>query len=112
MLVRGVPIPVVLDVCPEPVPEDVATTAYYVASEAVANAVKHAAAGGIRLRVTRADGHLTVEVHDDGSGGATIEPGSGLAGLADRVAAAGGALSVASRPGSGTSVEAVLPCAS
>ncbi|MEU9016197.1 histidine kinase [Actinomadura sp. NPDC048394] len=112
MLVRGVPIPVVLDVCPEPVPEDVATTAYYVASEAVANAVKHAEAGGIRLRVSRADGHLTVEVHDDGFGGATIEPGSGLAGLADRVAAAGGALSVASRPGSGTSVEAVLPCAS
>jgi signal transduction histidine kinase len=112
MLVRGVPIPVTLDVCGEPVPEDAATTAYYVASEALANAMKHAGAGAIHLRVSRMDGRLSVAVRDDGTGGAAVRPGAGLAGLTDRVAAAGGALTVASRPGDGTLVEAVLPCAS
>jgi signal transduction histidine kinase len=112
MLVRGVPIPVTLDVCGAPVPEDVATTAYYVASEALANAMKHAGAGTIHLRVSRMDGRLSVAVRDDGVGGAAVRPGAGLAGITDRVAAAGGALTVASHPGDGTLVEAVLPCVS
>ncbi|MFU8876287.1 sensor histidine kinase [Micromonospora sp. SL4-19] len=112
MLVRGVPLSVTLDVCTEPVPEDLATTAYYVASEALTNVVKHATATAIHLRVSRADDRLTVTIRDDGVGGARMRPGGGLAGISDRVAAAGGALTVAGQPGDGTLVEAVLPCGS
>ena len=86
------------------------TTAYYVASEAVVNAVRHADPATIALRVARDAGGLTIQVSDDGPGGATLRPGAGLAGLADRVAAAGGGLRLTSPVGSGTLVEAVLPC--
>jgi signal transduction histidine kinase len=106
MMVGRVPVPVRLDLHPDVV----ATTAYYVASEAVVNAVRHAEAATIGLRVATADGSLTVQVSDDGPGGATLRPGAGLAGLADRVAAAGGGLRLTSPLGSGTLVEAVLPC--
>jgi signal transduction histidine kinase len=108
-LVRTVPVTVDLDVCAEELPDDVATTAYYVASEAITNAVKHATADRIGLRVARSNGHLVVRVSDDGRGGASVSTGSGLA---DRVAALGGILRVDSPAGSGTVVEAVLPCAS
>ena len=111
-LVSKVPVPVSLDVAVDDLPDDVATTAFYVASEAMANAVKHASPASIGLRVVRADGRLTVQVRDDGLGGASVRPGAGLAGLADRVAAAGGLLSLVSPAGRGTVVEAVLPCAS
>ena len=112
LLARGIPVPVTLDVRVGDVPDDVATTVYYVASEAVANAVKHADAAAIDIRVEQVDGRLLVRVSDDGSGGARLRAGAGLAGLADRVAAAGGGLQVASPQGRGTVVEAVLPCAS
>ncbi|MFU8853724.1 sensor histidine kinase [Micromonospora sp. SL1-18] len=112
MLVRSVPLSVTLDVCPEPVPEDLAATAYYVASEALANVVKHSRATAVHLRVSRTGGDLTVLVRDDGVGGARVRPGGGLAGLGDRVAAAGGSLRVADQPDNGTLVEAVLPCGS
>ncbi|MEU2611245.1 histidine kinase [Micromonospora sp. NPDC007271] len=112
MLVRGVPLSVTLDVCREPVPEDLATTAYYVASEALANVVKHSRASAVHLQVARTNGDLTVLVRDDGVGGARVRPGGGLAGLSDRVAAAGGSLTVAGGAGDGTRVEAVLPCGS
>ncbi|GAC1610803.1 MAG: hypothetical protein NVS3B26_19640 [Mycobacteriales bacterium] len=94
------------------IPDDIATTAYYVVSEAVANTIKHAGASRIGLRIAQADGHLLVRISDDGQGGATIRPGSGLAGIADRVAAAGGSLRVHGPPTGGTVVEAALPCAS
>lgn len=115
-LASKVPIPVTVevtgDVSVDQLPDDIATTAFFVASEAMANAVKHAHPETIGLRVSRMDGQLTVQVHDDGRGGASLRPGAGLAGIADRVAAAGGALSVSSPAGHGTVVEAVLPCAS
>jgi signal transduction histidine kinase len=111
-LASKVPIPVSLEISPDPLPDDVATTAYYVASEAMANAVKHARPARIDLRVVRADGHVTVRVCDDGLGGACVRPGAGLAGIADRVAAAGGLLSLDSPLGRGTVVQAVLPCGS
>jgi signal transduction histidine kinase len=115
-LASKVPIPVTVDVTGDvsvdQLPDDIATTAFFVASEAMANAVKHAHPETIGLRVSRMDGQLTVQVHDDGRGGASVRPGAGLAGIADRVAAAGGALSVSSPAGHGTVVEAVLPCAS
>ncbi|WP_189250604.1 sensor histidine kinase [Streptosporangium pseudovulgare] len=111
MLADKVPAPVTLDVAADDLPEDVAMTAYYVASEAMTNAVKHAGPVTIGVRVTRSGDRVTVRVSDDGPGGAEIRPGTGLAGLADRVRAAGGALRLSSPAGGGTLVEAELPCA-
>jgi signal transduction histidine kinase len=108
-LVRSVPVTVEMDVHSGPLPDDVATTAYFVISEAVTNAVKHAQATRIQLCVARVDGHVVVRITDDGCGGALL---SAQSGLADRVAALGGSLKVASPRGSGTTVEAALPCAS
>ncbi|MEV8630954.1 ATP-binding protein [Streptosporangium sp. NPDC051023] len=94
-------------------PDDIATTAYFVASEAVTNAVKHADATEIDIVVgDDEDGALRVTVQDDGRGGADPGKGSGLSGLKDRVAALGGRLHITSAPDGGTTVEAVLPCAS
>ncbi|MGW5261143.1 sensor histidine kinase [Microbispora sp. NPDC004025] len=112
MLAGKVPVPVALDVSADDLPDDVAMTAYYVASEAMTNAVKHAGPAAIGVRVSRAGDHVTVRISDDGRGGALMRPGAGLAGLADRVRAAGGALRLSSPEGGGTTVEAVLPCAS
>jgi signal transduction histidine kinase len=111
-LTQGAPVPVRIEVDAEQVPDDLATTAYFVASEAVANAIKHADPKAIDVSVTRADGLLHVRVQDDGRGGATRRDGAGLAGLADRVEAFGGSLRLQSEVGHGTIVEAVLPCAS
>ena len=108
-LVRGVPLSVELKVDDGALPDDVATTAYFVISESLANAVKHAEASRIGLEVARQNGHDVVRVTDDGRGGASL---SGESGLADRVAALGGSLRVASAPGRGTVVEAELPCVS
>ncbi|MEU1779477.1 histidine kinase [Streptomyces abikoensis] len=94
-------------------PDAVATTAYYVASEAVTNSVKHADATCIGVVVDEdGDGTLRVTIRDDGRGGADPHRGSGLAGLRDRVAALGGMLHITCGPGNGTTVEAVLPCES
>jgi signal transduction histidine kinase len=76
------------------------------------NAIKHARPASIDLRVVQAGGNVTVQVRDDGRGGAAARPGAGLAGIADRVAAAGGLLSLDSPAGQGTLVQAVLPCGS
>ncbi|MEV6104805.1 histidine kinase [Streptomyces sp. NPDC051940] len=108
-LIRGVPMPVDVDVHDGVLSDDIATTAYYVVSEAVANAVKHAEANRVGIRVARAEEDVVVRVSDDGRGGAALRAGSGLA---DRVAAIGGSLRVVSPAGRGTVVEAVLPCVS
>jgi signal transduction histidine kinase len=85
-------------------------TAWSVIGEAVVNAQKHAAAHAIEVDVQRRNGDLRLRVHDDGHGGANPD-GPGLRGLRDRVEAARGRLTVTSE-GTGTTVEAVLPCAS
>jgi signal transduction histidine kinase len=108
-LVRSLPLAVEMDVDGDPLPDAVATTAYYVASEAITNAVKHAEATRIELHVVRRDGQLLIRVRDDGRGGARLGLRSGLV---DRVAALGGSVHVASPEGHGTEVEAALPCAS
>jgi signal transduction histidine kinase len=84
-------------------------TAYFVASEAVTNARKHAAATEITIRAVASRGILRVEIADDGRGGADVAAGSGLLGLRDRVEALGGTLEVVSPAGEGTRVTAELP---
>jgi signal transduction histidine kinase len=87
------------------------TAAYFVVSEALTNAVKHARASSVTVRAARRNGTLVVSVRDDGVGGAGATDGSGLVGMSDRVAALGGRLRVKSEPGTGTLVTAELPCA-
>jgi signal transduction histidine kinase len=87
----------------------VEAAAYFVCSEALANAGKHAAASRAQIDVEERDGSLIVSVRDDGRGGATLHGGSGLRGLADRVQALGGRLSVMSPTGGGTQIVAELP---
>jgi len=111
-LARTSPVPVEVRVTAQAVPDAVATTAYYVAAEGLANALKHAEPHSIVVEMTCQDGELRVVVADDGLGGATARSRSGLAGLRDRVLATGGWLAVDSGPGTGTRVEARLPCGS
>jgi signal transduction histidine kinase len=106
------PIPVTVTAVPaDRLPPPVEETAYYVASEALANAAKHAHATTVTIGARRLNGDLLVEVNDDGVGGANPN-GSGLRGLADRVAALDGQLRVHSPAGKGTRITAELPCGS
>jgi signal transduction histidine kinase len=91
-------------------PPTVESVTYYVVAEALANAVKHAGATRATVSLERSGEALTVSIEDDGIGGAELVPGGGLAGLADRVAMAGGRLEVGARAEGGTRVRAVLPC--
>jgi len=111
-LARRTPLPVEVQGPPDGLPPEIETAAYYVVCEAVANAVKHADATRVDVRAERLDGGLVVTIADDGCGGAAATANGGLAGLADRVAAHGGAMSVDSPPGAGTRLEVVLPCGS
>jgi PAS domain S-box-containing protein len=92
-------------------PGPVETAAYFVVSEALTNIAKHAAAAPAQVTVKRHDSTLLVEVADEGPGGAAIDGGSGLRGLADRVAAVDGRLKLDSPPGGGTRISCELPCA-
>ncbi len=108
-LTAKVPLPVEVTLPGERLPAPVEAAAYYLIAEALTNVTKYAAASSARVAVTRLDGTLTVEVADDGVGGADPAAGSGLRGLADRVAALDGTLVVESRPGEGTCVRAEIP---
>ena len=87
----------------------VEATAYFVVSEAIANARKYAAPTAVQVRVGLSGSMLHVEVADDGPGGAVARPGSGLEGLHDRVEAVGGTLEIVSPPGGGTRILATIP---
>jgi signal transduction histidine kinase len=102
------PVTVTSDV-PGRLPSAVEAAAYFVVMEALTNVAKYASASAAEVRVRQIDGHITVDVQDDGTGGADPSGGSGLAGLADRVAALGGRLTVESPPGGGTVVRAEMP---
>lgn len=91
-------------------PQPIALTAYFVVSEALTNALRHADAERVDVTADLADGRVTVRVTDDGKGGAAARPGSGLAGLRDRVAAVDGTLDLRSGPGEGTVLTVVIPC--
>jgi signal transduction histidine kinase len=84
-------------------------TAYYVAAEAFTNAAKHANASAVDIVIEEAGGTLTVQVRDDGVGGADASHGSGLTGLRDRVEAVGGSMTVDSPAGVGTVLTVLLP---
>ncbi|MFF1375893.1 sensor histidine kinase [Streptomyces sp. NPDC058308] len=105
----ALPVRIEYDV-PQPLPSPVETAAYFVVSEAVTNAAKHAAAEEVFVRVHREGPTLTVLVRDTGAGGAD-PAGSGLTGLRSRVAALDGTLHVDSPPGGPTTITAELPCA-
>jgi signal transduction histidine kinase len=112
-LARRSAVPVQLDVQALPrLPERIEVAAYYVVSEALANAAKHAHASVVRVGVELGDGELRLTVRDDGVGGADAARGSGLTGLQDRVEALGGSLALESPGGRGTTVAARLPATS
>ena len=101
-----------VEVTEERFEDRVETAAYFVASEALTNAAKHARASEVAVSAVRRNGSLVVTVRDDGIGGAMASDGFGLVGMSDRVAALGGSVSVDIPRGRGTTVTAELPCAS
>ncbi len=106
----GIRTAVISELAPgERLPPAVERAAYFVASEALANVAKHSGAARCEVRCRREGAQLVVEIWDDGTGGAAIEPGGGLAGLASRVAGVDGAFSVSSPRGGPTLVRAVFP---
>jgi signal transduction histidine kinase len=109
-LAQRSPTPVEVGTLPERrLSDGIEVAAYYVAAEALTNAAKHSGAATIRLDVHEEDGALVITVADDGAGGASLQLGSGLRGLADRVEAAGGRLELDSPDGAGTRLRAELP---
>ncbi len=90
-------------------PEHVEVAAYYVVSEALTNAAKHAHASVVKIDVAEQDATLKLAIRDDGVGGADPSQGTGLGGLADRIEALGGRLEIVSPPGSGTSLSIEIP---
>jgi signal transduction histidine kinase len=111
-LARRLPFPVSLDVPEECLPQQVEATAYFVASEALANVVKHAQASWAAVSARLDAGLFVLEVEDDGVGGAQLGAGSGLRGLAERVDELGGLLCVDSPSGAGTRIVGVMPTTS
>jgi signal transduction histidine kinase len=109
-LAAGSPISVTVSVTLSERPKaPVESAAYFVVAEALANAGKHAHASRVDVRIIRRGGVLSVEVHDDGMGGADPS-GGGLSGLRSRVEALDGTLSIVSPPGGPTTIRAELPC--
>jgi signal transduction histidine kinase len=109
---RACPIPVAVHVDDGDLPEDVRVAAYFVATEGVTNALKHAAANRVDIAVTRTAGGIRVAVGDDGRGGARPTPGSGLSRLRERLHEVDGGLAITSEAGRGTTLVAEIPCAS
>ena len=111
-LVARAPVPVTVEARGDDgrLPGPVESVAYFVVSEALANVAKYAQATQAAVTVERANGHVTIEVSDDGVGGADAGRGSGLRGLEDRLSALDGTLSLDSPAGRGTRLRAQIPC--
>jgi signal transduction histidine kinase len=110
VLARRSAVPVELTMhIPRRLPERVEVAAYYVVSEALANAAKHARASVTEVGVRVVGDDLRLRVHDDGVGGADAARGSGLVGLSDRVEAVGGRLEISSPAGRGTTLVIAIP---
>jgi signal transduction histidine kinase len=110
-LIRQIDLPVHAEIPAERFPAALETTAYFVIAESLTNAVKHAKAGEVSVVAARQDDALTIEVRDDGVGGADHSRGTGILGLTDRVAVIGGTMSVRSPVGGGTLIAVRLPLA-
>jgi signal transduction histidine kinase len=110
-LASRLPVPVAVQADAVDLPAPVEIAAYFVVSEALTNVTKYARASAATVTVRQADGVVRVEIADDGVGGADPGRGSGLSGLADRVAALDGTITVDSPPGAGTTVRVAIPCA-
>jgi signal transduction histidine kinase len=109
-LARRSAVPVELDVrADRRLPDRVEVAAYYVVSEALTNAAKHAHASVIHVNLTADDAVVRLSVRDDGAGGASADRGSGLLGLKDRVESLGGNLNLDSPPDAGTAIQATIP---
>jgi signal transduction histidine kinase len=108
-LAKDLPLPIDINVASTWLPQRVAVVAYFVCAEALANVAKHAAAAHVAVAVTATEDRVTVEIADDGVGGADPAHGSGLRGLADRVETLGGTLRVESASGHGTRLAAEIP---
>jgi signal transduction histidine kinase len=110
-LASRAPVPVTLETDgKQRLPAQVEIAAYFVVSEALANVAKYAQATAATVAVRRTNGCVTVDVTDDGIGGADAAEGSGLRGLGDRVGALDGTLSLESPPGRGTRLHVEIPC--
>jgi signal transduction histidine kinase len=103
------PVDATVDADERRLPESVEIALYYVAAEALANVVKHAGARRVDVVLRIDDEAVTLDVADDGAGGADLAGGSGLAGLVDRLEAIGGTLAVDGEPGRGSRVTARAP---
>ncbi len=108
-LAEEFPLPVHLAVSVSDATPTVAACAYFVCTEALANVAKYASASNVKILVSSHHGGITVEVEDDGAGGADPGQGTGLRGLADRVETLGGTLTVESPAGHGTRIIGVIP---
>jgi signal transduction histidine kinase len=104
-----VPVRLVMDLDGR-LPEPIEAAAYYLVCEALTNTAKHAYASRATVQISCHDGRVLVEVSDDGRGGADLENGSGLRGLADRVAALDGRFKVTSAARGGSAIRAEIPC--
>jgi len=110
-LAARAPLPVEVDSdVTDRLPAPVEAALYFVAAEALTNVARYANATRAEVRVRRAAALVTVDVSDDGIGGADPSSGSGLRGLSDRIAALDGVIEVTSPPGDGTVVKAAIPC--
>jgi len=104
-----IPVTVKCDL-PTRLPEHIESTAYFVVSEALTNVARHSGASQASVTAWQSDGDLIVEVRDDGCGGADPERGTGLTGLADRVAVVGGKILLSSPVGGPTLLRMEIPC--
>jgi PAS domain S-box-containing protein len=112
-LIARLPLDVAITGVPDRrLPIDVESTAYFVVAEALTNVARYAGTQRARVELRAENGRLAIEVSDYGRGGAAMDAGTGLRGLAARVAVHDGTLSVTSPPGEGTTVHVEVPCGS
>lgn len=115
-LVHGAPVPIEVTMPLTRLPADAESVAYFVICEAVTNALKHASPARITVSVTVHGAHqpalASIEIVDDGCGGADLRAGTGLRGLGERIHAVGGRFVVSDAVPHGTRLEAVIPCGS
>jgi signal transduction histidine kinase len=109
-LADRMPIPTFVELESRTLPPAVESTAYFVVAEALTNAVKHSEATRISVRLAHRNDVLHVGVRDDGVGGALLNRGAGLRGIADRVDVLEGSITIESPPGGGTDIHAEVPC--